>query len=520
MKLRPYQQHAVSALHDSLKRGASPVVQLPTGTGKSLVLAETVRRLRAAKRRTWVVTHVQELVAQNAVAYERLTMQRPSVYCAGLSRRESGDVIYGSVQSMIGAALRDELPAPDVILVDEAHRVPHRGSDAQLYKNLFTRFPAARRGGCTATPWRLDDGRIYGTDPEDFWFDTLAYRYTVPEAVTDGWLCPLVGVETAVQLNIEGVAVQGDYVQSEVNDREDEAWLKAACASIALLAEKRRHIAVYSPGVTAAIRTAAALSQALGGARVETLTGSLNSADRAAVLERFTSGRTRALVSVDVLTTGFDFPALDCVAVLRPTVSSGLWVQIAGRGTRLASGKKNCLLLDYVGNLQRLGGVDMLDTYYREKDGRVTEERPATPKPRVVKPETPGVRGLLPIDPMTGKDITASSLVRVQVHKSTAVALHRKAREGQQFLLISHNTTTPEGARILATQVLYPEQPGHRDTQAKLLARGIRAAMPVEAQQLAWQAKHWRNPTELIIRRQGRFWNVVEEHYNNEETVA
>jgi hypothetical protein len=315
------------------------------------------------------------------------------------------------------------------------------------------------------------------------------------------------------------VAVQGDYVQSEVNDREDEAWLKAACASIALLAEKRRHIAVYSPGVTAAIRTAAALSQALGGARVETLTGSLNSADRAAVLERFTSGRTRALVSVDVLTTGFDFPALDCVAVLRPTVSSGLWVQIAGRGTRLAPGKKNCLLLDYVGNLQRLGGVDMLDTYYREKDGRVSLELPATPKPRVVKPEMPGVRGLLPIDPMTGKEATGSSVIKVRVHKSTAVALHRKAREGQQFLLISHNTTTPEGARILATQVLYPEQANHRDTQLKLVARGIMVALPVEAQQLAWQAKHWRNPSELTIQRRGRFWNVVEEHYN-EETVA
>jgi superfamily II DNA or RNA helicase len=383
-----------------LQRGHHPVLQLATGTGKSLIIAELAERYRRAGQQVWALTHVQQLVAQNAERYRAYAGREPSIVCAGLNRKDTeGGVTFGTIQSVTG--MLPELEAPDLIIIDEAHRVPHNEDEPTLYESILRRYPAAQRVAMTATPWRMDNGIIYGAG-EQFWFDRLAYNYTVPRAVAEGWLCPLVGVETAVQLDVEEVSVAGDFTQSEVAELQNSVWLKAVARSLPELAGLRNHVAVYCPTVAAANLTALTIRLNIGW-KSAVLHGGMTQEEREKTLNRFYSGEVRVLCSVDMITTGFDFPALDCIVCLRPTLSSSLWVQIQGRGTRLHPSKKNCLVLDYVGNLIRLGGVGMYETFYRE---RGMLEVPAEPSKPYVKRERkiyPGVRTLTPIDPMTGR---------------------------------------------------------------------------------------------------------------------
>jgi superfamily II DNA or RNA helicase len=168
------------------------------------------------------------------------------------------------------------------------------------------------------------------------------------------------------------------------------------------------------------------------------------------------------LCSVDMITTGFDFPALDCIVCLRPTLSSSLWVQIQGRGTRLHDSKKNCLVLDFVGNLQRLGGVDMYEKFYRERLDAEPEELPAVPTKPYVKKERkvyPGVRTLIPIDPMTGLEVTDDSVITAKVSNVNCVAVFTRRNPNQPVLLVQYACVTEEGARIDASTFISTETP-------------------------------------------------------------
>lgn len=509
MQLRPYQLEAVAAAQSALAAGAHPALQLATGTGKSLIMAELAERARSAGQRVWLLTHVQQLVQQNADTYERHTGRAPAVICAGLGRKElTGTVTYGSVQSIISVAAR--MPPPQLVIIDEAHRVPHREGRPGLYEALLRRHPAAQRVAMTATPWRMDNGLIYGAG-EQFWFDTLAYTYNVPRAVAEGYLSPLVGVQAETQLDVEDVTVQGDYVQAEVARLQVESWLAAVARSLPELAGTRRHLAVYCPTVVAARRTAAAITRATGWS-AEVLTGGADLELRRDVLGRFAAGRLRVLCSVDMLTTGFDLPALDCIVCLRPTVSSSLWVQMQGRGTRLAEGKKNCLVLDYVGNLQRLGGVGLYDTYYRQA-GRVQvlaapQRRPRERQPRRI---LPGVRTLLPLDPMTGAAAADGAELAVQVHAVGAVPVQTR-RAPYPVLMVNYVCTTPENARIDATQFIDTERPD-ATTREFFRHRQLAVNLPAPARLLTWQLRGARQPAAARVRKQGRYWNVAAEHF-------
>lgn len=513
MQLRPYQLEAVHAAQSALAQGAHPVLALATGTGKSLIMAELAHQARA--QRVWVLTHVQQLVQQNADTYARHTGCTPAVVCAGLNRRErDGEVTFGSLQTMLRA--QAGMPPPGLIIIDEAHRVPHREGRPGMYDALLRRYPAAQRLAMTATPWRMDNGLIYGAG-EQYWFDRLAYAYNVPRAVAEGYLSPLVGVLTDTQLDVEAVAVQGDYVQAEVARRQADAWLAAVARSLPELAGTRRHLAVYCPTVAAARRTADAITRATGWS-AEVLSGEAPLALRQDVLGRFAAGRLRVLCSVDMLTTGFDLPALDCIVCLRPTVSSSLWVQMQGRGTRLAPGKRNCLVLDYVGNLQRLGGVDMYDTYYRQRDRAPVPAEPQPPRERQPRRVLPGVRTLLPLDPMTGAAAAEGAELAVAVHAVGAVPL-RTRRAAYPVLMLSYACTTPEGARIDATQFIDTERPTPA-TVSFFKQRRLAVNLPAPARALTWQLRGARLPAGARVRKSGRYWNVVAEHFEEAPSHA
>lgn len=512
MRLRDYQQQAYESAVLALDSNHHPVLQLATGTGKSLIISALAEHFNLKNKRVWVLTHVKKLVSQNAQTFQNFTGDTPGIVCAALNKKEyDSQITFATIQSIKRPAQAGLIEAPELIIIDEAHRVPHVGS-AGNYETLFNLYPQAQRVAMTATPWRMDNGIIYGLG-EAFWFDKLAYKYTVPEAVKDGWLSPLVGVESEIQLDVENLTVNGDFVQEEAGELETNQWLTQVAHSIGDLAAKRNHIIVFCPSINATDRTTRIIQTVTGWS-----TASLTSAtkNQTQVLTEFETGRTRVLCSVDMITTGFDFPAIDCIVVLRPTLSSNLWVQMQGRGTRLSPNKKNCLVLDYVGNLMRLGGVDLYETFYREKGLVQLEAIPYKPYEKRERKLLPGVKTLIPIDPVTGESVRNNSELVVTVHAINHIAIATRRNPERPVLMVTYACTTVENVRIDATSFIDTEVPNHQ-TLEFFKQRRLALRLPTPARNASWVMKGARQPTQLTVRKSGRYWNVIKEHFNEEE---
>lgn len=362
MELRPYQNDAVDALFDYWdKGGGNPLIEMATGTGKSLVIADATKRLLTdyPGLRVVMLVHVRELVEQNAQALLRAWPQCPlGINSAGLGRRDRhSQVLFASIQS----AFRDDgysLGERHLVLIDEAHLVPTAGEG--MYRtfldNLRQREPDLRVCGFTATPYRLGSGRI--DQGHDRLFDKTVFTYGIAQGVKDGYLTPLIAKGTSAEINVAGVKRRGgEFVAGSLEAAADNASLiDAACTEIIERGADRKSWLLFCAGVSHAMNVRDALRAK--GIEAAVVTGETPSGERASIFRDFKAGRVRALCGMNVFTTGFDAPGVDLVAMLRPTLSTGLYVQMLGRGTRLAPGKTDCLVLDYAGNVRRHGPVD------------------------------------------------------------------------------------------------------------------------------------------------------------------
>lgn len=377
LKLRPYQKRAIDAAREMLAAEmGNPLVVLPPGTGKSLLVAELIRSAREANpgARVVVLTASKELVVQNVDELRRLCEDQPgatsdgilvslSIYNAALKRKEAkGMVIFGTIQSMYNKF--EELvppPPPDLLIVDEAHLIPRRGDS--MFGRFIFECTAANEDlqivGLTATPFRLDSGLLTEDfREEDALFD-LAYEYTHADAVADGWLCPLVSKEAGSALDVSNVKRRGN----DFDDEDLKALLRShdTGGSVGELirrgAERDRWL-VFCSGADHTVEVRDELQRV--GVACEAILGDTPGAQRDEAIEAFKSGTLRALVNNIVLTTGFNVPAIDLVALMRPTLSSGLYVQMVGRGARIAEGKRDCLVLDFGGNIRRHGLLEDL----------------------------------------------------------------------------------------------------------------------------------------------------------------
>ena len=360
MELRPYQRDAVDAMFAYWGRGGgNPLIEIPTGGGKSAVIGEICRRLVSDYQATVLVaTHRKELLTQNEAAIKRVWPAAPvGVYSAGLGRREARQITVAGVQSIFRKSRI--LGRVDVVLVDEAHLVPPKGSGQ--YRMLFDalRYTNAelRVAGLTATPYRLGQGVL--TEGDGKIFDSIVYRAKIGDLIAQGYLSPLQSAKVTAAIATDDVTVrQGEFSASELELAANVSEVTDAVVTD-VQATGRRHVLVFGCGVEHAAHMRNAFRFA--GYSAETVTGETPPAQRHAILEAFKSGRLQVLTSCDVLTTGFDSPNVDCLAIVRPTLSPGLFVQMVGRGARLSPGKANCLVLDYGGNLARHGAVDQIE---------------------------------------------------------------------------------------------------------------------------------------------------------------
>jgi len=360
--LRPYQEEAKAAVYQHLRtRDDNPCVVVPTAGGKTPVMASICKdAVGLWDGRVLVLAHVKELLEQTA---DKLKAVCPEVnygiYSAGLKRRDTEHaVIIAGIQSVYTRAC--ELDAFDLIIVDEAHLIPPDGEG--MYRTFLEEArainPQVRVVGLTATPFRLKSGMICG--PENI-LNHICFEVGVKELIRDGYLCPLVTKAGTQKADTENLHVRGgEFIAGEVEDLMDQDGLvQSACAEIVGLAHNRQSVLIFASGITHGQHIAKVL-QEMGGRECGFICGETPTAQRDELLGRFRSGDLRYLANVNVLTTGFDAPNIDCVALLRPTMSPGLFYQMCGRGFRLHPGKKNCLVLDFGGNVLRHGPVDQI----------------------------------------------------------------------------------------------------------------------------------------------------------------
>jgi DNA repair protein RadD len=290
------------------------------------------------------------------------------VYCAGLNRREyDADLCLASIQSLYK---RSELfGRRNLVMIDEAHLVPQSGEG--MYRTALEHlrgvYPRMRVAGLTATPYRLDYGRL--DEGVGRLFDKVVYSYGIGEAIADEWLVPLVAGATTTEIDTEGVARRngGDFITKDLEEAADIGELVAAAADeIVGSGRDRQSWLCFCAGVRHAGHVREALRAR--GVVAETVTGETPGGQREAIFDAFRAGEIRALTGANVFTTGFDISSVDLIAMLRPTLSTGLYVQMLGRGTRKHPGKTDCLVLDFAGNVKEHGFVDAVKPNVQEFD--------------------------------------------------------------------------------------------------------------------------------------------------------
>ena len=371
LSLRPYQRAAIEALYDYFAASVgNPLIVMPTGTGKSVVIAGFTREAIAAygDTRVLILTHVKELIQQNFMALLRAWPEAPAgIYSAGLSRRDiHAQILFAGIQSIHRHAR--QVQRCDLVLIDEAHLLG-RG-DSGMYRSFLAQLNEINAGllkvvGFTATPYRLDSGMLH--EGKDRLFTDIAFQVPVLEMIQQGYLCPVVPKQTTTQLDVGGVGTRGgEFIAKDLEAAVDrDEVTRAAVAEIVQNGEGRGSWLVFCSGVAHARHVRDAIRE--HGISAETVTGDTPGPERDGILAAFKAGRLRCVTNANVLTTGFDAPGVDLIALLRPTKSVGLYVQMVGRGTRLAEGKDDCLVLDFAGNTARHGPIDTVDGRKKEK---------------------------------------------------------------------------------------------------------------------------------------------------------
>lgn len=371
LELRHYQQAAIDGLYDywADRRGDNPLIIAPTGSGKSLIIAKLIEdAMSFVGTRVLILAHVKELLEQNArELHQNLPGADFGFYSASLGqKRLDKPITFAGIQSVWQKAY-DFIPAPDLVLVDEAHLVP---------KNTTTRYgkflddlkicnPDVKIIGLTATPYRLDSGYLH--KGEGALFDGIAYDIPIGQLMDEGYLCSVISKGGLNRIDLSNVHLRGgEFIESELaTAASDPELVNATVAEIIALAGDRKSWLIFSCGV----KHAAMLEDAFKAQGISTAVVTGDTPNRDVILSAFKAGQMQCLINVNVLTTGFNAPNVDLIALVRATNSAGLYVQMVGRGTRNAPDKGNCLVLDFGQNVERHGFIDQIKPVKKPGEG-------------------------------------------------------------------------------------------------------------------------------------------------------
>lgn len=384
MKLREYQSRAVTELFDWWTKHQDaadiPLLVLPTAAGKSVICAEIVRQMwdqwPEYHPRTVVLVPSKELAEQNAAKLRALLPHTISVGFVSASlgtKKYNADVIVATIGSIHKAAhLLGNIKA---VVIDEAHLVSQKAGDAGMYRTFLSKLGELcefRTVGMTATPFR--GNQVWLTDGEDPLFTGIASRVSMRELLDQKFIAPLVPpterIETRIDASHVGIS-NGDYKVGELS-REVEKYLTKVAIEATRIASERKKWIAFTPSV----ENAESLSDKLNALGIVSavVCGETPKQEREDLIRQFKNHQIHCLVTVLALSVGFDVPDVDCIVWCRPTKSPVLYVQGMGRGTRIADGKDDCLVLDFTDTVERLGPVDTIQGRAKKKSG--TQEAP------------------------------------------------------------------------------------------------------------------------------------------------
>lgn len=381
MKLRDYQQESIEALFSYFENNeGNPLIELPTGAGKSVVVGEFCRRVvkQWPNQRIIMLTHVKELIEQN---YEKLLTLWPTaptgIYSASLNSRDlHQNIIFAGIQSVHNRAF--EFGKFDLVIIDECHLVNNKaqGTYRKFIDDLSRVNPHVKVIGFTATPFRLNNGLL--TDGDERIFTDIAYKLPIKKLIDDGYLSPVrtKGAETIIDLS-EVKSSAGDYVRKDLDRAvHKQGFTDAAIKEIITLGKGRRSWLIFCPSVEYAQEISDLLKEI--GISSACITGKTPKQERSRLLKEYKSGRIRAITNCDVLTTGFDAPATDMLVLLRSTKSTALYIQIVGRGMRISpeTQKRDCLVLDFGSNVERHGPIDAITITPMRRKGKKVHTAP------------------------------------------------------------------------------------------------------------------------------------------------
>lgn len=341
MELRPYQQEAKDAIFEQWDSGVKKtLLVLPTGCGKTIVFAKVTEDCVRKGNRVLILAHRGELLEQAADKIQKSTGLGCAVEKAEQSCRGSWfRIVVGSVQTLMNSKRLSQFSENyfDTIIIDEAH---HCISDS--YQRVLKHFPDANVLGVTATPDR-GDMRNLGQ-----YFESLAYEYTLPKAIKEGYLSPIKALTIPLKIDMSGVGVQaGDFKVGDISTALDP-YLESIAQEMEKYCRDKKTV-VFLPLVKTSQKFRDLLNE--HGFQAAEVNGS--SDDRARILKDFEDGRYNVLCNSMLLTEGWDCPSVDCIVVLRPTKVRSLYCQMVGRGTRLSPGKDHLLLLDFLWHTER-----------------------------------------------------------------------------------------------------------------------------------------------------------------------
>lgn len=365
-QLYEHQEECVQAIFGYFKdETGSPICVIPTAGGKSLCMAEFMKRANDfyPGTRFLVLSHVALLLTQNS---EELLNQWPGAHITffsdSLGQKElDGEIVFATIQSIYKKAYDFREP-PDIILLDECHTLsPDNDS---MYRRFFSDMkvinPFIKIVGFSATPFRAGYGMLH--TGKNALFTHIAYEIGIAELIARGHLTPIItpGSGTVTKMDTTGVRMNGgDYVQSQLAKKVDDAALTKACVDeLMAYGHDRKKWIVFCVDITHCEHVCEEIKSR--GIDAEMVHSKMDGADCARAIDRFKNGNARCMVNVAILTTGANFPAIDLLALMRPTKSPVLYVQTVGRAMRKFPGKENALLLDFGGVVEELGPIDQV----------------------------------------------------------------------------------------------------------------------------------------------------------------
>jgi len=525
--LRKYQQRAIDQLYDWFRANkyGNPCIVLPTGSGKSHVVAAICKDAVENWPETQVlmVTHVKELIEQNA---EKMLLHWPDaplgIYSAGIGRKElHQQITFAGIQSIRNKAT--DIGHIDLMIVDEAHLISHNTDTSyrKLIHYLKMINPAMRVIGLTATPYRLGHGMI--TDKPGI-FDALIEPTSVEALVEDKFLAPLRSKLTGTKLSVAGVHKRGgEFIEKELQEAVNKQHTnEGVVAEVIKLAEDRKAWLFFCAGV----KHARAIKDILihNGIAAECITGDTIKPERERIISEFKAGKIRALTNANVLTTGFDYPDIDLIAMLRPTMSPGLYVQMAGRGMRNKSHTDHCLVLDFAGVVQMHGPITRVEP--PNKPGKGTGEAPVKVCPECDSLVAPAVK----VCPDCGYQFPQSKEKRMRLHDIDIMGYnndgfsvldwqwskHRSRTSGRDMVKVQYYS------KILADPIIaeyFPIQhEGYAGNMAvsKLASIAIKSEIDVKflntsnLEDICYIMNKGKPPNEIFYKREGKYYKVVQ----------